>query len=85
MRRREFLRLLALAATAGASLRPGRSDAQAADELYGVPRFGNVPLLHYTDCHAQLLPVVIWTWKEPPLAGALMPPVPSTVAEYYGS
>ncbi|OGA27429.1 MAG: thiosulfohydrolase SoxB [Betaproteobacteria bacterium RIFCSPLOWO2_02_FULL_68_150] len=57
MQRREFLRLLALAAAAGASLRPERSIAQAADELYDVPKFGNVGLLHFTDCHAQLLPV----------------------------
>jgi S-sulfosulfanyl-L-cysteine sulfohydrolase len=57
VQRREFLRLLALAASAGASLRPQRSEAQAADELYGVPKFGNVSLLHYTDSHAQLLPV----------------------------
>ncbi|MSQ55720.1 MAG: thiosulfohydrolase SoxB [Betaproteobacteria bacterium] len=57
MQRREFLRLLAVAAAAGASLRPERTSAQAADELYAVPRFGNVSLLHFTDCHAQLLPV----------------------------
>jgi len=57
LHRREFLRLLALAAAAGASLRPSLSQAQAADELYGVPKFGNVSLLHFTDCHAQLLPV----------------------------
>ncbi|MGH8673079.1 MAG: thiosulfohydrolase SoxB [Burkholderiales bacterium] len=57
MRRREFLRLLALAATAGAWLDPRRSPAQAADDLYGAPKFGNVSLLHYTDSHAQLLPV----------------------------
>jgi sulfur-oxidizing protein SoxB len=57
LQRREFLRLLALAAAAGASLRPDRSIAQAADELYGLPKFGNVSLLHFTDCHAQLLPV----------------------------
>ncbi|MGQ0509052.1 MAG: thiosulfohydrolase SoxB, partial [Betaproteobacteria bacterium] len=57
MQRREFLRLLALAAAAGATLHPGASAAQAAAELYDVPRFGNVSLLHFTDCHAQLLPV----------------------------
>ncbi len=62
MHRREFLRLLSLAAAAGATLRPGQSAAQAADELYGVPKFGNVSLLHYTDCHAQLLPVY---FREP--------------------
>ena len=57
MQRREFLQLLALAAAAGASLRPGASAAQAADELYDVPPFGNVSLLHLTDVHGQLLPV----------------------------
>jgi len=60
--RREFLRLLALAAAAGASLRPGTSDAQAADELYQVPPYGNVSLLHMTDAHAQLLPIY---YREP--------------------
>ena len=62
MHRREFLRLLALAATAGASLRPGASDAQAADELYQVPPFGNLSLLHMTDSHAQLRPIY---FREP--------------------
>jgi sulfur-oxidizing protein SoxB len=56
MERREFLRLLALAAAAAATLRPGASAAQAAAELYDVPAFGNVSLLHFTDVHAQLLP-----------------------------
>jgi sulfur-oxidizing protein SoxB len=55
--RREFLRLLALAAAAGASLRPRVSEAQAAGELYDMPPFGNVSLLHITDVHAQLLPI----------------------------
>jgi len=62
MQRREFLRLLALAASAGASLRPGASAAQAADELYQVPPFGNLSLLHMTDSHAQLRPVY---FREP--------------------
>jgi sulfur-oxidizing protein SoxB len=57
LRRREFLRLLALAAAAGGTLRPGLSEAQAASELYDLPAFGNVSLLHLTDVHAQLLPV----------------------------
>jgi sulfur-oxidizing protein SoxB len=57
LRRREFIRLLALAAAAGATLRPRVSDAQAAAELYDLPAFGNVCLLHITDVHAQLLPV----------------------------
>ena len=62
MQRREFLQLLALAAAAGAALRPRTSDAQAAAELYDVPRFGNVSFLHLTDTHAQLLPVY---FREP--------------------
>ena len=57
MQRRDFLRLLALAAAAGAGLRPQASDAQAAHELYDLPPFGNIALLHITDVHAQLLPV----------------------------
>ena len=62
MLRREFLRLLALAAAAGASLRPGASEAEAAADLYDLPAFGNVSLLHVTDVHAQLLPVY---FREP--------------------
>ena len=62
MHRREFLRLLALAAAAGASLRPGASAAAASDELYELPAFGNVCLLHITDVHAQLLPTY---FREP--------------------
>jgi S-sulfosulfanyl-L-cysteine sulfohydrolase len=62
LQRREFLELLALAAAAGASLRPGTGDAQAADQLYQVPPFGNVSLLHITDVHAQLLPTY---FREP--------------------
>ena len=64
MQRREFLRLLALAAAAGATLRPGTSVAQAAAELYDAPPFGNVSLLHFTDVHAQLLPTY---FREPSL------------------
>jgi sulfur-oxidizing protein SoxB len=50
--RREFLQILAAASAAG--MLPGV--ARAADP-YDLPAFGNVGLLHYTDCHAQLLPV----------------------------
>lgn len=34
----------------------------SADQLYDIPAFGNVSLLHFTDCHAQLLPVY---YREP--------------------
>ena len=62
MQRREFLRLLSIATLAGATLRSRASLAQAANELYDVPAFGNVSLLHITDTHAQLLPVY---FREP--------------------
>jgi len=62
LRRREFVELLALAATAGATFRPSASDAQAAERLYEAPPFGNVSLLHITDVHAQLLPTY---FREP--------------------
>ena len=84
MRRRGFLRLLALAAAAGASLRPRQSEAQAADELYEAPPFGNVSLLHITDVHAQLLPV---HFREPSVnIGDGQPPhlVGDAFLQHYG-
>ena len=60
MNRREFLGTLAAAAACGAPL--GAPRAQVRDALYDLPRFGNVSLLHFTDCHAQLLPVY---FREP--------------------
>ncbi len=62
MDRREFLRLLSAAAAAGATLRAGASEAQSAAELYDLPAFGNVSLLHVTDTHAQLAPLY---FREP--------------------
>jgi S-sulfosulfanyl-L-cysteine sulfohydrolase len=65
MSRREFTHVLALAAAAGMPLASRPLLAQqpaAAARLYDVPRFGNVSLLHFTDCHAQLLPVF---FREP--------------------
>jgi S-sulfosulfanyl-L-cysteine sulfohydrolase len=62
LQRRDFLQALILGAAAGASLRPGRSEAQAAAALYDLAPFGNVSLLHITDVHAQLLPVY---FREP--------------------
>jgi len=58
LNRRDFLEALACAAASGLRL----DDARAADgadpeALYDLPAFGNVGLLHFTDCHAQLLPV----------------------------
>jgi len=64
VRRREFLQALAAAAVAGLPL----DAAHAADgvdgaRFYGALRpFGNVALLHLTDCHAQLRPMF---FREP--------------------
>jgi len=64
--RREFLQLLALASAAGLAIdAPGAlaaADPAAGQRLYELPSFGNVSLLHFTDCHAQLLPVY---FREP--------------------
>ncbi|REE86342.1 thiosulfohydrolase SoxB [Cupriavidus plantarum] len=81
MNRREFLQILAVAGAGGMAF--PTSDALAAkavDNLYDVPRFGNVHLLHYTDCHAQLRPIHFrepnvnlgvgeWAGKPPHLVG----------------
>ena len=61
--RREFLQLLGVAAAAGMTLDSAEVLAgSSADHLYQVPKFGNVHLLHFTDCHAQLLPMY---FREP--------------------
>ena len=63
MNRREFLQMLAIASASGMAL-----DSQAAlagkapANFYDVPQHGNVSFMHFTDCHAQLLP--IW-FREP--------------------
>src|SRR5476649_2584905 len=63
MNRREFLRLLGAGAAAGLALDGPRAlAADPAARLYDFPRFGNVSLLHFTDCHAQLLPTY---FREP--------------------
>ena len=54
MNRREFLHVLAVATASGLPL--DAAHAQRAG-VYDLPRFGNAHFLHYTDCHAQLLPV----------------------------
>ena len=53
--RREFLRLLAIASAGGLALDSKAALAQKGG-LYDLPAFGNARLLHFTDCHAQLMP-----------------------------
>jgi S-sulfosulfanyl-L-cysteine sulfohydrolase len=64
MHKREFLKMLGLAAAAGLTLPMtrgyARSDSGA--QLYDLPRYGNVHLMHMTDAHAQLMPV---HYREP--------------------
>ena len=59
LNRREFLSVMVAASAAG--ILPYRG-ARAADALYDLPSFGNVRILHFTDCHAQLMPVY---FREP--------------------
>ncbi len=58
MNRREFLNALAAGAAAGLPLASANALAQGDPKgaVYDIPRFGNVGILHFTDCHAQLLP-----------------------------
>ena len=63
MNRREFLQILAAASAAGFALDSRELlAAQDGRTLYDLPRFGNVSLLHFTDCHAQLQPIY---FREP--------------------
>ncbi|HHO68970.1 MAG TPA: thiosulfohydrolase SoxB, partial [Gammaproteobacteria bacterium] len=70
--RREFLQMLAVASASGISLAScGESDQAGKAGVKAVKKpttpyefapFGNVSFMHYTDCHAQLMP--IW-FREP--------------------
>ena len=60
--RREFLQVMGAAAVAG--LVPGtlRASQHSSTNPYDFAQFGNVSLMHYTDCHAQLNPIY---FREP--------------------
>jgi sulfur-oxidizing protein SoxB len=62
--KREFLQILGAASVAGMGLaRHADADAATAQAgLYDTAPFGNVSLLHMTDCHAQLKPIY---FREP--------------------
>jgi sulfur-oxidizing protein SoxB len=58
--RREFMQVLAVASAGGMAL--NHKDVLAAkpgagQKMYELPTFGNVSFLHFTDCHAQLMPI----------------------------
>jgi sulfur-oxidizing protein SoxB len=60
--RREFVKLLGMAGAAGMMPASIFAAKRAPSDLYEVPKFGNVTLLHITDTHAQLNPVY---FREP--------------------
>ena len=62
--KREFFQVLTSASVAGMALgRYANADAANAQAgLYDIAPFGNVSLLHFTDCHAQLTPTY---FREP--------------------
>ena len=81
--KREFLQVLGAASAAGMSLgRYADADAATAQQgLYDPATFGNVSLLHMTDCHAQLLPI---HFREPSVnlgVGAMQGQLPHLVGE----
>lgn len=79
--RREFMQMLAFASIAGIDL-SNRANAKPAD-VYDLPPFGNVSLLHFTDCHAQLLPIY---FREPHInlgVGAMLGQAPHLVGHQF--
>ncbi len=82
--RRDFLQALAIASAGGMSLQSNFVNAQStAQRFYDLPKFGNVHFLHYTDCHAQLLPIY---FREPNVnigIGTQEGKTPHLVGEYF--
>ncbi len=62
MDRREFLRLLAIAGVASGPAGCAVRNRSPETDIYASEPFGQARLMHFTDCHAQLLPVY---FREP--------------------
>ena len=82
--KRDFLQVMAAASAAGMALgRYADADAAEAEQgLYDVAPFGNVSLLHMTDCHAQLKPIY---FREPSVnlgLGSMQGQLPHLVGEH---
>jgi sulfur-oxidizing protein SoxB len=60
--RREFLRLLAIAGIASGPAGCAVRNRSTEVDIYAAEPFGQSRLMHFTDCHAQLLPVY---FREP--------------------
>lgn len=82
--RRDFLQALAIASAGGMSLQSNFVHAQStAQKFYDLPKFGNIHFLHFTDCHAQLLPIY---FREPNVnlgIGTQEGKTPHLVGEYF--
>jgi sulfur-oxidizing protein SoxB len=79
--RREFVKLLGFAGAAGMLPRSVFAAMRQPSDLYEVPKFGNVSLLHITDVHAQLNPIY---YREPNVnlgVGSAMGQVPHLVGD----
>lgn len=83
MTRREFLQVMAVAAASGLAIDSKQVLAgNVPANFYELPKFGNVSLLHFTDCHAQLLPIY---FREPDVnigIGTAAGKPPHLVGEY---
>ena len=66
MSRREFLQVLAIASASGIALNSksalSANNTTSTDSFYDLPAYGNVSIMHMTDCHAQLKPIY---FREP--------------------
>lgn len=72
--RREFLQMMVAASAAGVwtpkdssaasgmEKAPGVINTRLPGDVYNIPKYGNVSLMHFTDCHAQLIPTY---YREP--------------------
>ena len=82
--KRDFLQVMASASAAGMALGTyADADAATAEQgLYDLAPFGNVSLLHMTDCHAQLKPIY---FREPSVnlgLGQMQGQLPHLVGEH---
>lgn len=62
MERREFLHTLAMAGAVLGATGCAVTKFRKVRDIYGAPPFGQARLMHFTDCHAQLLPIY---YREP--------------------
>ena len=66
MSRREFMQMLAVASASGFALNSksalSANNTTSTDSFYDLPAYGNVSIMHMTDCHAQLKPIY---FREP--------------------